>query len=73
MLTIFRRRPTGITRDRVLELKHEALCARTARRQRDAKAALSRQGVAPRTPISTGYVPEEISRVFTYTNVGGVR
>ena len=59
-------------RARVLDLKYEMLCARTARRQQAAKAALMRRGVAPRTPISTGYVPQNVARNFVYTNVRGL-
>lgn len=69
---IFRRRAPGITRERVRELQYEALCSRTARRQRDAKEALVRRGVTPRTPISTGYVPPNVARVFTHSNVRGL-
>lgn len=72
LLNIFRRHAPSITRERVSELKYEALCTRTARRQREAKEALVRQGVRPRTPISTGYVPPSVARNFTYTNVRGL-
>lgn len=71
-LTIFRSRAPNLTRERVSELKYEALCSRTARRQREAKEALVRQGVAPRTPIGTAYVPPSVARNFTYTNVRGL-
>ncbi|WP_234775212.1 hypothetical protein [Paraburkholderia tropica] len=68
----FRRRAPSITRERVRELQYEALCTRTERRQREAKAALVRRGVTPCTPISTGYVPPAVARNFTYTNVRGL-
>ncbi|MCG5072241.1 hypothetical protein [Paraburkholderia tagetis] len=71
-LTIFRHRAPSITRERVRELQYEALCSRTARRQREAKEALVRRGVLPCTPISTGYVPPSIARVFTHSNVRGL-
>jgi hypothetical protein len=72
LLNLFRRRAPSITRERVSELKYEALCTRTARRQREAKEALVRRGVKPCTPISTGYVPPCIARVYTYSNVRGL-
>lgn len=62
-----------LMQQKAFDLKYEMLCARTARRQEFAKADLVRRGVAPRTPIGTGYVGPDISRVFVYTNVGGVR
>lgn len=62
----------SLMRQRVLDLQYEMLCARTARRQQAAKAALVRRGVAPRTPISTGYVPQNVARVYLYTNVRGL-
>ncbi len=62
----------SLMRARALELKYEMLCARTARRQEAAKAALVSRGVAPRTPIGTGYVPPSVARVFTHTNVRGL-
>jgi hypothetical protein len=63
---------SSLMRARVLDLQYEMLCARTARRQKAAKAALERRGVTPRTPISTGYVPQNVARVFLYTNVRGL-
>lgn len=71
-LTIFRRHTPNITRERVSDLKYEALRSRTARRQREAKRALVRQGVTPRTPIGTAYVPPSVARNFVYTNVRGL-
>ncbi len=68
----FLRRAPSITRERVCELQYEALCSRTARRQREAKAMLVRRGVVPRTPIGTGYVPPNVARVFTHSNVRGL-
>lgn len=59
-------------KDRVLDLKYEMLCERTKRRQAAAKAELDRRGVTPRTPIATGYVPRNVARVFTHTNVRGL-
>lgn len=72
ILAFFRRRAPSITRERVRELTYEALCTRTARRQREAKESLVRRGVRPRTPISTGYVPPSVARVFTHSNVRGL-
>jgi hypothetical protein len=62
----------SLMRQRVLDLQYEMLCARTERRQRAAKAALVHRGVVPRTPISTGYVPQNVARAFAYTNVRGL-
>lgn len=62
-----------LMQQKAFDLKYEMLCERTRRRQEAAKAALKRLGVSPRTPIGTGYVDPKISRVFLYTNVGGVR
>ena len=62
-----------LMQQKAFELKYEMLCERTRRRQEAAKAALVRNGITPRTPIGTGYVGPDISRVFVYTNVGGVR
>ncbi|CAB3730546.1 hypothetical protein [Paraburkholderia rhynchosiae] len=59
-------------KDRILDLKYEMLCARTARRQEAAKAALVRRGVVPRVRISGAYVPPCVARVYTYTNVRGL-
>jgi len=59
-------------KDRVLDLKYEMLCERTRRRQEAAKAALVRRGVTPRVRIGGGYVPRNVARVFTYTNVRGL-
>lgn len=70
-MVIFHR--PSITRERVRELAYEALCARTARRQRDAKAALKRSGVAPRVVIGGMYVAPRIARHFLHSDsVGGV-
>jgi hypothetical protein len=62
-----------LMQQKAFDLKYEMLCERTRRRQETAKAALVRQGITPRAKISTGYVKPQISRVFVYTNVGGVR
>lgn len=72
LLNLFRRRAPSITRERVSELKYEALCLRTARRQREAKEALARRGVTQRTPIGTAYVPPSVARTFTHMNVRGL-
>ena len=63
----------SMMRDRVLDLQYEMLCARTARRQQAAKAALVRRGVVPYPAIATGYVPPSISSQYAYLPVGGVR
>jgi hypothetical protein len=60
-------------KDRVLELKQEMLCARTARRQQAAKAELTKRGVSPRVLIGSGYIAPAIARTFSYLPVGGAR
>lgn len=72
MFDFFRRRGAGISRERLLDLQLEALQSRNERRQKAAKADLVRRGVQPRTPISTGYVPANVARVYTHTNVRGL-
>jgi hypothetical protein len=62
----------SLMRDRVLDLSYEMLCARTARRQEAAKAALVRRGVVPRVRISGAWVPPSVARVYLYTNVRGL-
>lgn len=68
----FFRKPASLTRERVEELKYEAMLVRNERRLAEAKADLARRGVAPRTPISTGYVPPNVARSFAYTNPRGL-
>jgi len=51
-----------VTRSLVEGLKYEMLCARTLRRQKAAKAALMRQGVAARVPIGKNWVPRGVTR-----------
>lgn len=60
-------------KERVLDLKFEMLCARTARRQQAAKADLKRRGVHPRVRIGSGYVAPSIARTFSYLPIGGAR
>jgi hypothetical protein len=57
---------TGIrlTPSEVIHAQHDALCARTERRQREAKAALERRGVTPKVAISQHYVPPSVARQF---------
>ncbi|MDR5813355.1 hypothetical protein QCE62_07080 [Caballeronia sp. LZ033] len=65
-------KPAALSRDRVEELKLEALRARNERRQRDAKAALDRRGVTPRVVIGRGHVPQSVARTYTHMNVRGL-
>lgn len=60
-------------KDRILDLKQEMLCARTARRQSAAKAELVKRGIAPRVRIGSSYVAPVIARSFSYLPVGGAR
>ena len=62
-----------LTRALVLEIQYEILCARTARRQKAAKAAMVRRGVMPRVCIGRCWVPLIVARSFTHMNVGGER
>jgi hypothetical protein len=62
----------SMMRARVLDLQYEMLCARTARRQAAAKAELVRRGITPRVRVSGAWVPPNVARVFTYTNVRGL-
>jgi hypothetical protein len=64
---------SNLMRERALDLKYEMLCERTKRRQEAAKADLVRRGVAPRTPIASGYVLPVIAAQYVYLPVGGVR
>lgn len=67
---------TGVklSRAELLESEYQSLCARTERRQRAAKAALARRGVAPRVAISALFVPHHIAKHFHHCpTVGGVR
>lgn len=66
---------TGVrlTRAEVIEAQHEALCARTRRRQRAAKEALRRAGVQPRVRIGVHYVAPRVARAFLHCNVGGTK
>lgn len=62
----------SLLRERVLDLKYEILCERTRRRQQAAKAELRRRGVAPRIDIGGAWVPTNVARVFTHSNVRGL-
>lgn len=66
-----RRVRTGVklSRAEIIEGQYEALCARTERRQRAAKAALAKQGVEPRIRIGSGWVPSYIARHFLHVKV----
>ena len=66
---------TGIrlTPSEVIQAQHDALCARTERRQREAKAALNRRGVVPRVAISAAYIPPSVARQFFCDSVGGAK
>lgn len=58
-----------LSRSELIDSEYLALCARTERRQRAAKADLARRGVAPRVAISSGWVPRYIARHFTHIKV----
>lgn len=63
-----------LSRAELVESEYTALCARTARRQREAKASLARRGVAPRVLIGALYVAPHIAKHFHHCpTVGGVR
>jgi hypothetical protein len=63
-----------LSRAELMDSQYQALCARTERRQRAAKAALARRGVAPRVVIGALFVPKHIAKHFQHSdNIGGVR
>jgi len=63
-----------LSRAEIVEAEHLALCARTAQRQRAAKAALARNGVEPRVLIGALYVAPRIAKHFQHSDsIGGVR
>lgn len=63
-----------LSRVELVEAEYLALCARTARRQRDAKVSLTKRGVAPRVAIGALFVPAHIAKHFYHCpTVGGVR
>lgn len=67
---------TGVklSRAELLDSEYHALCARTERRQRAAKAALASRGVQPRVAIGALFVPKHIAKHFHHCpTVGGVR
>lgn len=66
---------TGVrlTRDEKIESEYGALCARTRRRQRAAKAALRRAGIEPRVKIGSAFVPPRVARQFLHCGVGGTK
>jgi hypothetical protein len=64
-------KPAALSRERVQDLKLEALRARNERRQREAKAALVRRGIKP-MEIGKGHVPPNVARAYTYMNVRGL-
>lgn len=66
---------TGIrlTPSEVIQAQHDALCARTERRQREAKARLTAQHIEPRVHIGKAWVPPSVARQFFCDSVGGVR
>ena len=66
---------TGVklSRAEIADSEYMSLCARTARRQRAAKAELRRRGVVPRVLIGGAWVPPSVARLFTHTNVRGIQ
>ncbi|MDE1007698.1 MAG: hypothetical protein OSB38_18700 [Paraburkholderia fungorum] len=63
-----------LSRAEIVEAQWNSLCTRTAQRQRAAKAALARRGVAPRVHIGALYVAPHIAKHYQHSdNVGGVR
>jgi hypothetical protein len=62
-----------LSRAEIVEAEHLALCARTERRQRAAKAALANRGVEPRVSIGALYVAPRIAKHFQHSDsIGGV-
>lgn len=66
---------TGVrlTPSEVIQAQHDALCARTERRQREAKARLTAMHIEPRVQISRNYVPPSVARQFFCDSVGGAK
>lgn len=58
-----------LSHSELINSEYLALCARTERRQRAAKADLANRGVAPRVAISSGWVPHYIARHFAHIKV----
>jgi hypothetical protein len=70
-MNLFRKK-ASLSRERVEELKQDALRMRNERRQKAAKAELVNRGIYPRTPIATAYVSPSIARTYTHMNVRGL-
>lgn len=66
---------TGIrlTPSEVIQAQHDALCARTERRQREAKARLTALNIEPRVQIGRSYIPPSVARQFFCDSVGGAK
>lgn len=67
---------TGVrlSRAEIAESEYHALCARTERRQRAAKASLTKRGIAPRVEIGGLFVPTHIAKHFHHCpTVGSLR
>jgi len=63
-----------LSRAELAEAEYLALCARTERRQRAAKNALTKRGVAPRVEIGALFVPSHIAKHFHHCpTVGSLR
>lgn len=61
-MSIFRK--PSLTREKVEELKFEAMIERNERRLAEAKAALKARGI-PAMPIGKGWVPANVARSFS--------
>jgi hypothetical protein len=61
-----------LSRAELVDSQYQALCARTERRQRAAKAALAGRGVQPRVVIGSGWVPSYIANHFHHCAVRGL-
>jgi len=57
-------RKPSISRERIEELKFEAMIERNGRRLAEAKAALKARGISA-MPIGKGWVPANVARSFS--------
>jgi len=64
---------TGVrlSRQEIVEAEYRALCVRTERRQKAAKARLVERHVEPRVAIGSKYVPPAVAKHFQH--IGWIR
>jgi len=62
-MSLFRK--PSLTREKVEQLKFEAMIVRNERRLAEAKENLARRGIVPRVNISGAWVPFSVARTFS--------